>query len=43
MNKESILRMARGAIEERVDLEVSAVVDNILDVNTKADAKSWCR
>ena len=39
MNKESILRMARGAIEERVDLEVSAVVDNILDVNTKADAK----
>lgn len=39
MNKESILRMARGSIEERVDREVGAVVENILDVNTKPDAK----
>jgi len=39
MNTESILRMARGAIEERVDREVAAVVDNILDVNTKPDGK----
>lgn len=39
MNKESILRMAGGAIEEKVDAEVSRVIDNILDPNTKPDAK----
>lgn len=39
MNKESILRMARGAIEERTDLEVSRVIDNILDLNTDPKAK----
>ncbi|MEA4920649.1 MAG: hypothetical protein VB078_07005 [Clostridiaceae bacterium] len=39
INKQSILRMAMGAIEERVDYEVSRVVDNIIDVNTKASAK----
>ena len=39
MNRESILRMAHGAIEEKGDYEVSRVIDNILDPNTKADAK----
>lgn len=39
LNRESILRMAQGAIEEKVDYEVSRVIDNILDVNTKPDAK----
>jgi hypothetical protein len=39
MDKESILRMASGAIEERVDVEVSRVVENILDPNTRPDAK----
>ena len=39
LTRESILRMASGAIEERVDYEVSRVIDNILDLNTKPDAK----
>lgn len=39
ITKESVLRMAAGAIEEKVDYEVSRVIDNILDVNTKPDAK----
>ena len=39
LNRESILRMASGAIEEKVDYEVSRVIDNILDPNTKPDAK----
>lgn len=39
LKRESILRMAAGAIEERVDYEVSRVIDNILDLNTKPDAK----
>lgn len=39
MDKKSILEMARGAISERVDYEMSRVVDNILDLNTKATAK----
>ena len=39
LNRESILRMAQGAIEEKVDYEVSRVIDNILDLNTKPDAK----
>lgn len=37
--KASILQMARGAIQERVDYEVGKVVDNILDLNTEAGAK----
>ena len=39
LDRESILRMAQGAIEEKVDYEVSRVIDNILDINTKPDAK----
>lgn len=38
-NRASILQMARGAIQERVDYEISRIVDNILDVNTEACAK----
>lgn len=38
-NRASILQMARGAIQERVDLEVSRAVDNIMDLNTDAKAK----
>lgn len=37
--KTSILEMARGAIMERADYEVKRVIDNILDVNTKATEK----
>lgn len=37
--KSSILQMAKGAIQERVDYEVAKVIDNILDVNTEAAAK----
>lgn len=38
-NRVSILQMAKGAIQERVDYEVGRVVDNILDVNTEPTAK----
>ena len=38
-NRKSIMEMARGAIMERVDYEMSRVVDNIMDYNTKATAK----
>ncbi|MBR5248658.1 MAG: hypothetical protein IKV27_06950 [Lachnospiraceae bacterium] len=31
--------MAKGAIQERVDYEVTRVVDNLLDMNTEAKAK----
>lgn len=39
LNKTSILQMAKGAIEERVDLEMSKIIDNILDFNTSATTK----
>jgi hypothetical protein len=35
-DKKSILQMAKGAIEERVDVEMAKLVDNIMDENTKA-------
>lgn len=38
-NRKSIMEMARGAIMERVDYEMTRVVDNIMDYNTKATAK----
>lgn len=38
-NKKSILEMARGAFQERVDYEMAKVIDNILDANTVADKK----
>lgn len=38
--RDSIMSMARGAFEERVDYEMDKVIQNILDPNTKATAKS---
>lgn len=35
----SIMQMAQGAFQERVDFEMKHVIDNILDPNTKATAK----
>ena len=37
-NQKSILDMARGAIQERTDYEMSRIIQNILDANTKATA-----
>jgi len=37
--KKSILQMARGAIQERTDYEMSRLLANIMDVNTSATAK----
>lgn len=39
LEKKSIVQMAMGAIEERVDLEMSRIIDNIVDPNTKATGK----
>lgn len=38
-SRASILQMARGAIQERVDYEVCKAVDNIMDLNTDPTAK----
>jgi len=38
-NQVSLTRLAKGAIEERIDLEVSKIIDNIQDPNTRADKK----
>lgn len=35
----SITRLAQGAIEERINLEVPKIIDNITDLNTKAGKK----
>lgn len=37
--QKSILQMARGAIQERADYEMSRILDNILDANTPPTAK----
>lgn len=37
--QKSILQMARGAIQERADYEMSGILANILDPNTSATAK----
>lgn len=39
LDRQSILQMAKGAFEERVDYEMNRVIDNIVDPNTKATAK----
>ena len=39
MDAKSILEMSQGAILERVNYEMQKVIDNILDANTKPDAK----
>lgn len=36
--KKSILQMARGAIQERADYEITKILENILDPNTSATA-----
>lgn len=38
-NKVSLTRLAKGAIEERIDLEVPKIIDNISDLNTEAKKK----
>lgn len=38
-NKKFILQMARGGFLERVDYEMSGIMDNIMDPNTKATGK----
>lgn len=35
----SIISLAKGAIEERINYEVPKILDNILDENTKPDKK----
>lgn len=37
--QKSILQMARGAIQERADYEMSRLLENILDANTSPTAK----
>lgn len=37
--RSSLLSMAKGAIQEMVDYEVSRAVENILDMNTEANVK----
>lgn len=37
--QKSILQMARGAIQERADYEMSRLLSNILDANTSPTAK----
>ena len=39
MESKSVLEMARGAIAERADYEMSRIIENIMDVNTKPDKK----
>lgn len=39
LDKTSILEMSMGAILERVDYEMEKVIENILDLNTKATGK----
>lgn len=39
MDKKSILDMAMGAFKERADYEMTKIIDNILDPNTRADKK----
>ena len=38
MGNANLLEVARGAIGEILDYELSKVVENISDLNTKADA-----
>lgn len=38
-NKVSLTRLAKGAIEERIDLELPKIIDNIQDLNTNANKK----
>ena len=40
--RDSIMSMARGAFEERVDYEMDKVIQNILDPNTTAGGIGFC-
>ena len=40
MSKRKILEMARGALMERSDYELTRIVENIMDINTPA-TKPW--
>lgn len=39
MQEKSVVEMAQGAIMERVDLEMGKIIENILDLNTRATEK----
>lgn len=39
LNNGNILEIMQGAIKERAEIEFEKVIDNITDVNTKANAK----
>ena len=39
MSKKKILEMARGALMERADYELTRIVENIMDINTPATKK----
>ena len=39
IDKKSVTQLAMGAIEERVDYEMTRIIDNIVDPNTKPTAK----
>lgn len=39
VEKKSIVQMAMGAIQERIDYEMTKIINNIVDLNTKAGAK----
>ena len=39
VEKKSIVQMAMGAIQERIDYEMTKIINNIVDLNTKAAAK----
>lgn len=41
METKSIIQMARGSIEERIDLEMTRILDNILDPNTIVKLKPY--
>ena len=43
ITKKSLLQMAMGAIEERVDFVMGQILDNILDPNTEAKAKDYSK
>lgn len=39
MEAKSVLEMEKGAIAERADYEMTRIIDNIIDPNTRADRK----
>jgi len=39
-DEKDILQMAHGAIEERVDIEMARIIENVLNENTKPETKA---